>query len=316
MKKAAIIFNPNSRQFFEKEKSIIESINKLCNMFQYSLEFCDCNNSQFYKDWHFVDMQYDNSIEADILFVVGGDGTKSHIINKLIHDEREVILYGLPTGSINIGTLNSINGLEEIDGCMFQLSEAALDAIVISKNGKKKIYAFHDVILSDACITSLDGKITTVDSKNLFKYGEKIQKSITLYPTNNIKVTFVRDKAVARNIDISFDYAFIGCGANMQQLKYNILAGAADPYAVMGYNAGFIISNIPLIINKEEAGCFIDKIPESMLLPLDHKSIITIDCFNENTWLVCDGNVVDSIIPGDTLSFSFEKSVYKIMRCL
>ena len=142
------------------------------------------------------------------------------------------------------------------------------------------------------------------------------QKSITLYPTNNIKVTFIRDKAFARNIDISFDYAFIGCGANMQQLKYNILAGAADPYAVMGYDAGFIISNIPLVINKAEAGCFINKIPESMLLPLDQNSIITIDCFNENTWLVCDGNVVDSIIPGDTLSFSFEKSVYKIMRCL
>ena len=54
--------------------------------------------------WESVDAQYELSKEYEGIVVLGGDGTKTYILNRLIKDKKKKPFIGIAAGTMNVRT--------------------------------------------------------------------------------------------------------------------------------------------------------------------------------------------------------------------
>ena len=144
MKSFYLIINPKAGKTDKGIKDAIEDLEKWAIKSNASLFYNDkLLKEDAREDWNCVDSQYQESKGYDGIIVIGGDGTKTHIINQMINNNDDRIFIGVSSGTMDVGvctnrasSLKPLNELEKVD----------VNAIEARVDGKH-YYSFIDSII-------------------------------------------------------------------------------------------------------------------------------------------------------------------------
>lgn len=248
-------------------------------------------NDVFAKDhsWSPVEIQYQLSKGSDALIVIGGDGTKTHILNRMIQDDKKVQFIGIGTGTMNVGRTNTFRfGADVIDfSC---LNEKFINAVKIDKGFDGVSYSFFDAIIGTTCVTNVDGVITQVSAKNMVD-GIKIEIDPQFIGDSETIVEIQRANGEKYCVQTLSKIGTIAVSPMQECLKAQTLAGGADPCACLNFPGGVIVSDFPLVwanVSKEE----VKRLPQitSCFSPLDFRDKVIIRNLTGDPYLISDGN--------------------------
>lgn len=111
--------------------------------------------------------------QPDVLITVGGDGTAAYAADFLIREGISLPLYGIGTGTANVGPIVRFSPEEE-----WPAPDAArlltLGAIEILSGGKHIAYAFNDAVIGNTFLGTKNGETATFDAQALAARGELV----------------------------------------------------------------------------------------------------------------------------------------------
>lgn len=109
---------------------------------------------------------------ADLLVVVGGDGTMADVAAALAAMGSQIPILGIGAGSTNVGDLITCRG--DSVGLLrdAQFVVQTLDALVASCNGEELGLAFNDVVIGATVVGTLGGRVCDLDAV-AFGAGER-----------------------------------------------------------------------------------------------------------------------------------------------
>jgi hypothetical protein len=258
--------------------------------------------------WDDLDLQYNESSSFDGLIVVGGDGTKTYILNRLINDGVCKPFIGISTGTMNVSYTSAFN----MDGDVpLKVNEFRLNAISTLHNNKTE-YSFLEAVVGNTFVTTLDGIVSQASVNFFLNEGTKTRG--VPFPIGDTSTTIhIKQKDIVEIVQIPAfsQISTIAVAPLTSQLMARVLAGGANPSACIGIPAGLIVSDFPLTwadVSKSE----LRKASPitSSFFPLDYGDVVDITGINEG-YLVSDGNAVQKI---ESMSFKLVKNIYKIYK--
>lgn len=270
--------------------------------------FTSCNIKPFWDD---LDIQYEASLSYDGLIVLGGDGTKTYILNKLIADKINKPFIGVSSGTMNVGYTTAFSIADEIP---MQLSEFNLDAVMSYCNDKsdKVEYSFLESVVGNTFVTTCNNSVTQVSAEKFLQTGDKI-RSIPQPIGNvdtNIHVKYMDSTKTVRLPSFS-QISTLAVAPLSKELRARVLAGGANPSVCIGMPGGLIIADFPLIWADVTMSEILEVSPiSSTFFPLNYEDEVNVSKI-KNGLLISDGNVVRKV---DSINFKLIKEVYKIYK--
>ena len=309
MKSFYLIINPKAGKTDKGIKDAIEDLEKWAIKSNASLFYNDkLLKEDAREDWNCVDSQYQESKGYDGIIVIGGDGTKTHIINQMINNNDDRIFIGVSSGTMDVGvctnrasSLKPLNELEKVD----------VNAIEARVDGKH-YYSFIDSIICNTFIGNKDGEVSQFSAKEILLNRTKILEEPKVISSNKGIIEIYEDNKLAKRVPLSNSTKIIGCSCLDKGLFAKVLAGGADTCICLGAEAGLIYSDFPLILTRKNLDELLDLSPiSSSFIPLKVNNTMTITGLNDDAYLINDGNVISKI---NQVEFSLKKKVFSIWR--
>jgi hypothetical protein len=273
-------------------ESIIRKLKNACYNagFNYASMSIDTLKA-FYNNnsWDHVDEQFLMAKNADIVIVVGGDGTKSHIINLMFESGRLQEFIGIAAGTMNVSLLNAFSIDDNIDFSFFK--SRSVPCVLTIINGKKTLSMF-DALFGTTCVATVDGLISQVSANKLLK-GEKVFDNPTPIGNRKTEVKILKKSGNVIIFDKIVKIGTIGVSYLDRALSAKILAGGAETCACLGYIGGVIVAEFPLVwasvkpTDLEQWGTI-----NSSFFPLEYGDTVTVKNLLLGSCFISDGNVI------------------------
>ena len=261
--------------------------------------------------WGDLDIQYEESLSYDGVIVLGGDGTKTYILNKLIGDKIIKPFVGISSGTMNVGYSSAFRIDDEIP---MYLNEYSLDAVMsyCSNENDKVEYSFLESVIGNTFVTTYNGSITQVSAEKFLRTGDKIRTIPQAIGNNDTSICVkCKDGGKIVHLPSLTKIATLAVAPLTKELRARILAGGANPSVCIGMPGGLIITDFPLTWADVTISEILDSSPiSSTFFPLQYEDEVFISGI-DNGFLISDGNAVRKV---DNISFKLTKSVYKLYK--
>jgi hypothetical protein len=258
--------------------------------------------------WAPVEHQYQLSQGCDGIIVVGGDGTKTWVLNRLIADRRQVAFIGVQSGTMDVGTTSTLAAGAPLPP-LSALCDTPLASVKAEFDGGVQ-HSFFDAVLTTTCIGMMEGRVSQFSARDILRgvktpmkpaiVGGAHTRMVVERPGGSTVLPAMATVAVAA-------VAMLGSALFAQTL-----AGGADPAAVCGVPAGLIGSDFPLGWGDVTRKDMLSGGPVvSVFCPLDFGDTVRISGLDAGAHLVSDGNAVAAV---DSVSFTLCEAAYRIRK--
>ncbi len=132
--------------------------------------------------------------DVDFLIVLGGDGTIADVIKGQRETGSSVPILGIGIGTANAGPFILIKTPKELNNLNFyELEPYPVGGLDVYENEVFSGTGFNDVVVSDTIISTLNGRMTTVDAF-LFINGKKVEKDPSSVGTHDTEISVNEEK--------------------------------------------------------------------------------------------------------------------------
>lgn len=258
------------------------------------------------ETWRYVDIQFEKARPYSHLFVFGGDGTHTHVLNLIAQSGIDIKFIGISCGTMNIGRYsNMLSDLEHFDSLTLEKH----DAIRCVTSDGRESFSCIDSVITTTCVARINGIITQLSARDILG-GLKIQSKPEMIGNKETKIAILHQSDVKR-LPVTPEIYTISVAFLPSALKAQVMAGGADPAACANFLWGVIVSDFPLVWADATKKDIQKKPILSVFYPLDVKDIVEINFLNPNAYLVNDGNAICNI---SSAKFYFMPAFFKTYR--
>lgn len=227
--------------------------------------------------------------DADIVVVLGGDGTKNYVANQLIQQKNTALFIGIPIGTHNVGKLNTARASAVGQLTTYQKRELSAIKVTI---GEDTYYAFHDVIFASTFVSGLNGKITQLSARAIME-NKQIPEPPQFIGGHETTVCVMREDGRVTKMPLFEPLGLISSAELSAYPKYMVMSGAANHPINIGAQSGIILSGERLVWPDRTLNeyCCAEPILTAFA-SYSGKDIVYIAGLAENTYLILDGNAV------------------------
>lgn len=111
--------------------------------------------------------------KPDLFVCVGGDGFISYVADWMIRNQRFVPLLGVAGGTANVGPLIRFHEANMPHLRADRLAYDPVSAIEVTAGGRVLGYAFHDVVIGESFLGSVDGRMVNIAAAPFLRDGTK-----------------------------------------------------------------------------------------------------------------------------------------------
>ena len=109
---------------------------------------------------------------AEMLALLGGDGTAAYVADAMIRSNRaDIPIFGIAMGTANVGPIISHDALKKGLPAVERLQSVKAGAVEAFDGERRVSYGFNDIVIGDTLLATLDGETITADAALLAKEG-------------------------------------------------------------------------------------------------------------------------------------------------
>lgn len=237
---------------------------------------------------------------ADVVVVIGGDGTLSDVAQVCIERASRLPILGIGAGSTNVGTLITCRATRVQELQAGELETWNANCLIASVNDKVLGLGFNDVVIGYTIVGMMDGQRKDLDAAEHTRgrITEAKPRTIGNRRTRVITASAGLEKLVAEGDQI-----------------YTVVAGLAEPVffgkavtggvcltALAGLPAGCLVCNTPLARIRATSQELLDVSPVvSRYVSLSDETAIMVENVNEGAALCADGNPLCVLTESDRI---------------
>ena len=299
------IINLNSNSVKNRIKDIEECINQLSKnlnsriYFDYEEAFSGTNGT-----WESIDIQFERARSHSHVFVFGGDGTQTYVLNLIAKYQCDLVFIGIACGTMNINPLS--NHIKNITNAN-TVSLISQDAIKCELNNEIMSYALIDSVITTTCVALVNGNISQISAEKILNGIKEREIPKCIGGAHTTVVVKNRDATIT--LPQMSDIYTISAAFLSNNVKAQTIAGGADPAACAGYKWGVIIADFPLTWADANQTDLQKRPISSIFYPLNENDSVEVFGLHENAFLINDGNSVGKILK---IKFSYCPSVFKV----
>ncbi len=252
--------------------------------------------------------------QADVLVVVGGDGSMADAALELHRLGSQVPILGVGAGSTNAGALVSCQSDELQSLLSSELEVTNVTALQLMSPDGELVLAFNDVVVGTTICGTLDGEFANLDAA-AFMRGDRLRGvpgSVASETARVSKVSLRGELKVASGLDVGS--VVIGF-ANTGELKGQALFGGLGLSAGASVPAGCLVATAPLVYAgfDKERHASIEPL-RSAYVGLDAGETIRLSGFTAGAILCADGNPIWNLQSADVAEIRLIQDACRAVR--
>lgn len=243
---------------------------------------------------------------AEMIAVVGGDGTMADVAFALYRAASRVPILGVGVGSANVGGLVTLRGNEIARLTHAQLELRTLDALIAGANGETLGIAFNDVVISTTVLATINDQLTEVQVAPKIA-GENIPgKSETIF-TDVTRVWRESPNGITE-IARGSQVGTLLCGFPDSRFFGKAIAGQVCLAAYLDLPAGCLVGSQPLVrMIADAAELMRDEPFVSRYASFDENSAIHATGLRDGVALCADGNPLKILSRDDVVTIGVKR---------
>lgn len=238
----------------------------------------------------------------ELLITVGGDGIATYCANYMIEYNPTLTIMGISSGTTNIGPIARVKLSDLID--KRKITKKSISAIKVMENGKTICYSFHDVIIGNTILGTVDSKMHTLSAEAMINEGKKlplnpsaniINEQFSCYLNSTLQSGHIKPAQIV--VSSIKELIFLG------QAIHGIFCfhQSVDKLGAM------VFVDKPLV-RPQISGSEIAAFTNVSQMLFGTEDIITLEGFSEDAYLIADGNPYKKL--SSEISFKYiEKAI-------
>jgi len=224
---------------------------------------------------------------AQMLTLLGGDGTAAYVADALIHSgNNNLPLFGLAMGTANVGPIISHDAFERGIPPVGRLQTKRAGTVEALDGDLHTAYAFNDVVIGDTMLATFENEMITADARILALEGRTVPKP----PAACIAEELAIEKNGRRNVSALPQIAqIIASPIERDNLYGRAVTGVLCFSPHSDHKAALLLSPQPVVtMEQSEYGYGALAAAEQMLFREGDR--IEITGVRENAMIIADGN--------------------------
>lgn len=251
---------------------------------------------------------------AEMLVVVGGDGTMTDVAAALAAVDSHVPILGIGAGSTNAGDLITCRG-DSIDLLRdAQFAVQTLDALVASCNGEELGLAFNDVVIGVTVVGTLGGRVCDLDAVAFHAGERRVGRPQPVGAARALVKKQFRDRLVtiAQGEEIG---TVIAGFAHHECFYGKAIVGGVCLTDLVGLPAGCLVSTQPLVRTQmaQDELAAVEPI-RSAYVSLGEDEQIEVTGLGSPAMLCADGNPLAALAFDDVVQIRVGRQAARVVR--
>lgn len=252
---------------------------------------------------------------AEVLVVVGGDGTMADAATALHALGATLPILGVGAGSTNAGGLVTLLATEadKLAGATTEL--AGVNALELRLPDGDTVLAFNDVVVSDTICGTLDGRFVNLAAA-AFMDGESVERAPEPLRCPDASVTKLRADGSDLPVSEGLAAGSVVVGfTRTGDVTGQALLGGLGLSSAAGIPAACLISSFPVVHASMSVPCHAAMEPlQSAYVGLSEGEVIRIAGFDNGAFLCADGNPLHSLKTHDAAEVRFVAGACQVVR--
>ncbi len=273
---------------------------------------------------------------AEVLVVVGGDGTMADAATALHAAGSRLPILGVGAGSTNAGGLVTLlrTELNQLAGAATKVE--SVSALELRLPDGDTVLAFNDVVVGDTICGTLDGRFVNLGAEAYMR-GETVQRSPEPLLCPGARVTKLRAATredahsesagadVAARARVGGNELLVSAGlaagsvvvgfTRTGDVMGQALLGGLGLSSVAGVPAACLVSSFPVVYAEMSAPCHAAMEPlESSYVGLAEGEVIRLEGFDDGAVLCADGNPLHALRAHDTAEVRLIVGACRVVR--
>lgn len=238
----------------------------------------------------------------ELLITVGGDGIAAYCANYIIDNHSSITLMGISAGTTNVGPIARVKIPDLTSKKM--IYQESVSAIKVLENGKTVCHGFHDIVIGNTILGTIDNKIQTLSAKAMIDEGKKqllkpsmkiVNENFTCYLNHDLLDGFIKPAQI------------IISSTKESDLFGKAIHGVFCFHQSINKLGAMVFADKPLVrpqICKSEIEAFTN-VSQILFGAMD---TIILEGFSEDAYLIVDGNPYKKISSQISLRY-IEKAI-------